>query len=113
MSPTSGVVVRLTRWEWTPRPRPGPGAEAALSGDQWCRAAPSQRGEVRQRYREGQEGPLSALGLLLNAVVRWNARYLDAAERELREQVHHVPDELGMTRLTGRHRPVRRRRDLG
>ena len=28
------------------------------------------RGELRQRYREGQEGQLGVLGLVLNAVVR-------------------------------------------
>jgi hypothetical protein len=38
-----------------------------------------QRGELRQRYREGQEDQLGALGLVVNAVVLWNTRYLDAA----------------------------------
>jgi TnpA family transposase len=38
-----------------------------------------QRGELRQRYREGQEDQLGALGLVLNAVVLWNTRYMDAA----------------------------------
>ena len=38
-----------------------------------------QRGELRQRYREGQEDQLGALGLVVNAVVFWNTRYLDAA----------------------------------
>jgi TnpA family transposase len=38
-----------------------------------------QRGELRQRYREGQEDQLVALGLVVNAVVLWNTRYLDAA----------------------------------
>jgi TnpA family transposase len=52
-----------------------------------------QRGELRQRYREGQEDQLSALGLVLNAVVLWNTRYSDAAVRELRVQGHEVPDE--------------------
>ncbi len=37
-----------------------------------------RRGEVRQKYREGQEDQLSALGLVVNAVVLWNTRYLDA-----------------------------------
>jgi TnpA family transposase len=52
-----------------------------------------QRGELRQRYREGQEDQLSALGLVLNAVVLWNTRYTDAAIHELRVQGHDVPDE--------------------
>jgi TnpA family transposase len=31
-----------------------------------------QKGEVRQRYREGQEEQLGALGLVVNAMVLWN-----------------------------------------
>ena len=38
-----------------------------------------QRGELRQRYREGQEDQLGTLGLVVNAVVLWNTRYMDAA----------------------------------
>jgi len=34
-----------------------------------------QRGEVRQRYREGQEGQLGALGLVVNVLVLWNTSY--------------------------------------
>ncbi len=43
-----------------------------------------QRGELRQRYREGQEDQLGALGLVVNAVVLWNTRYLDAALARVR-----------------------------
>ena len=43
-----------------------------------------QRGEVRQRYREGQEDQLGALGLVVNAVVLWNTCYMDAALAHLR-----------------------------
>ncbi len=38
-----------------------------------------RRGQIYQRYREGQEDQLGALGLVLNAVVLWNTRYTDAA----------------------------------
>jgi TnpA family transposase len=38
-----------------------------------------QRGELRQRYREGQEDQLSALGLVVNAIVLWNTRYMERA----------------------------------
>jgi len=31
-----------------------------------------KRGELRQRYRQGQEDQLSALGLIVNVVVLWN-----------------------------------------
>jgi TnpA family transposase len=43
-----------------------------------------QRGELRQRYREGQEDQLGALGLVVNAVVLWNTRYLNAALAKVR-----------------------------
>lgn len=51
-----------------------------------------QRGELRQRYREGQEDQLSALGLVLNAVTLWNTRYSDAAVAQLRAQGYPVYD---------------------
>lgn len=38
-----------------------------------------QRGEMRHRYREGQEDQLSALGLVVNAIVLWNTIYMDRA----------------------------------
>ena len=52
------------------------------------------RGEpLRQAYREGQEDQLGALGLVLNAVVLWNTRYLDAAPSKLRASGYPVLDE--------------------
>jgi TnpA family transposase len=36
-----------------------------------------------QACREGQEDQLAALGLVLNAVVLWNTRYLDASVEHL------------------------------
>jgi len=51
-----------------------------------------QRGELRQRYREGQEDQLGALGLVLNALVLWNTRYTDAALTQLRKQGYPVLD---------------------
>ncbi|GAA5534835.1 Tn3 family transposase [Deinococcus aluminii] len=44
-----------------------------------------RRGEVRQKYREGQEDQLGALGLVVNAIVLWNTRYLDAILNRLRD----------------------------
>ncbi len=52
-----------------------------------------QKGEVRQRYREGQEDQLGALGLLVNIVVLWNTRYLDLALAQLRRQGAAVREE--------------------
>lgn len=47
-----------------------------------------KRGELRQRYREGQEDQLGALGLLVNVVVLWNTIYMDAALDRLRAEGH-------------------------
>lgn len=41
-------------------------------------------GELRQRYREGQEDQLGALGLVVNAVVLWNTRYMEAGLDSMR-----------------------------
>lgn len=38
-----------------------------------------KRGEIRKKYREGQEDQLSALGLVTNAVILWNSIYLQEA----------------------------------
>ena len=38
-----------------------------------------KKGELRQRYREGMEDQLSALGLVVNAAVLWNTCYLQQA----------------------------------
>ncbi|MDP9475010.1 MAG: Tn3 family transposase [Actinomycetota bacterium] len=52
-----------------------------------------QRGEVRKRYREGQEDQLGALGLVVNAVALWTSFYLDRAVEHLREQGEGVREE--------------------
>lgn len=62
----------------------------------------STAGRVRfasQCYREGQEDQLGALGLVLNAVIPWNTRYLDAALTELRTRGTRVADD-DMQRLS-------------
>jgi TnpA family transposase len=51
------------------------------------------RGQIRQAYREGQEDQLAALGLVLNAVMLWNTRYLDAIVEDLRAKDFPVRDE--------------------
>ena len=43
------------------------------------RRLPRQRGELRQRYREGQENHLDALGVVVNMIVLWNTIYMQAA----------------------------------
>jgi TnpA family transposase len=42
-----------------------------------------KRGELRQRYREGQEDQLGALGLVVNIIVLWNTLYIAAALQQL------------------------------
>ena len=46
----------------------------------------SRRGELRQRYREGQEDQLGALGLVVNVIVLWNTIYMEAALKQLRRE---------------------------
>jgi len=45
-----------------------------------------QRGEVRQRFREGQEDQIGASGLVVNVVVLWNTLYMDEALAHLRRR---------------------------
>jgi TnpA family transposase len=45
-----------------------------------------KRGELRQRYREGQEDQLGALGLVVNIIALWNTIYMDAALQQLRKE---------------------------
>jgi TnpA family transposase len=52
-----------------------------------------KRGELRQRYREGQEDQLGALGLVVNVIVLWNSLYMDAALNQLRAEGYDVRDE--------------------
>jgi TnpA family transposase len=43
-----------------------------------------QKGEARQRYCEGQEEQLGALGLVVNAMVLWNTLYMNEALEDMR-----------------------------
>jgi len=52
-----------------------------------------KRGELHQRYREGQEDQLSALGIGVNIVVLWNTIYMDAALAQLRKEGDPILDE--------------------
>jgi TnpA family transposase len=45
-----------------------------------------KRGELRQRYREGQEDQLGALGLVVNVIVLWNTLYMNAALEQLQSE---------------------------
>ncbi len=52
-----------------------------------------QRGEIRKRYREGQEDQLGALGLVTNAVVLWNTIYMQASLEHLHQQPFEIREE--------------------
>lgn len=57
-----------------------------------------KRGELRQRYRQGQENQLSALGLVVNSLILWNTIYIEAVLNHLTEQnVTVLPEDV--TRL--------------
>jgi len=47
-----------------------------------------------QPYKEGQEDQLSALGLVVNAIVLWNTRYMQAALDEVRGSGGHIDDDV-------------------
>ena len=51
-----------------------------------------KRGELHQRYREGQD-QLSALGLVINMIVYWNTLYMNAALVQLCNEGYSVRPE--------------------
>jgi len=71
-----------------------------------------QRGELRQRYRQGQEDQLGAQGLVVNMIVLWNTWYMQDALDERRAQGEEVRTE-DVERLApesvaqGHRRPLR------
>jgi TnpA family transposase len=64
-----------------------------------------QGGEIRKRYRDGQEEQLTALGLVTNAVVLWNTIYMEAALEQLRAEGFEVraEDVARLSPLQTRH----------
>lgn len=58
-----------------------------------------QRGELRQRYREGQEDQLGALGLVVNVIILWNTIYMEAVLHQLQDEGHTVR-EADVARLS-------------
>jgi len=52
-----------------------------------------RRGELRQRYREGQEDQLGTLGLVVNMIILWNTIYIDAILNQLKQEGHEIKDE--------------------
>ena len=64
-----------------------------------------KRGELRQRYREGQENQLDALGVVVNMIVLWNTIYMQAALDLHRADGHSVrpEDEARLSPLGHEH----------
>lgn len=52
-----------------------------------------KQGQLYQRYQDGMEDQIGALGLVLNALVLFNTRYMDAAVNQLRADGFDVRDE--------------------
>lgn len=69
-----------------------------------------QRGEIRKRYREGQEDQLGALGLVVNSMVLWNTIYMHEALEYLRADGETVkPDDVArLSPMDHRHRPCKK-----
>lgn len=71
-----------------------------------------RKGELRQKYQEGQEDQLGALGLVVNMIVLWNTLYMSKTIEYLKDTGVDVREEdvkrltpLGYDhiRLTGRY----------
>ncbi len=64
-----------------------------------------KRGESHQAYRERQEDQLNALGLVVNAIVLWNTRYMEQALDALgqRGQETTYDDVVRLSRLGHDH----------
>ncbi len=58
-----------------------------------------KRGTIHQAYRDGTEDQLGSLGLVLNAIVLWTTRYIDAAVAQLQAGGHQIREE-DITRLS-------------
>ncbi|WUX47945.1 transposase [Streptomyces sp. NBC_01435] len=52
-----------------------------------------KKGTIRQACRDGGQDQLGSLGLVLNAVVLWTTRSIDAAVAQLRAEGHDIRDE--------------------
>lgn len=64
-----------------------------------------QRGELRKRYREGQEDQLGSLGLVVNSVILWNTVYMQDALDHWKQNGMRVSDSdiVGLSPLRYEH----------
>jgi TnpA family transposase len=52
-----------------------------------------KKGELRKKYREGQEDQLGALGLVVNVIALWNTVYIERALAQLRDEGYAQQEE--------------------
>lgn len=86
----------------------GFGERSSIKGGAWLRSALTvqesrhklapdichgKKGTIHQAYQDGMEDQWGSLGLVLNAVVLWTTRYLDAAVAQLCAEGHEIRDE--------------------
>lgn len=64
-----------------------------------------KKGELHQSYREGQEDQLGALGLVVNAIVIWNTKYMEIAIDAINKAGHpaYYDDIQRLSPLTYEH----------
>lgn len=52
-----------------------------------------KRGTIHQAYRDGMEDQLGALALVINAIVLWTTKYIDAAVIQVQTEGHEIREE--------------------
>ncbi|MFT4718379.1 MAG: TnpA family transposase [Rickettsiales bacterium] len=59
-----------------------------------------KKGEIRKRYRDGQENQLGILGLITNAVILWNTIYIEKAVNHLKNQNNIIIKDEDIAKLS-------------
>lgn len=58
-----------------------------------------KKGTIHQAYRQGMEDQLGSLSHVLNAVILWTTKYIDAAVPQLRAEGHEIKDVARLSPL--------------
>ncbi len=93
---TGGSPRRCTSCGWPTNPATATRIQANLQEGRHALARKvfhGKNGQLYQNYHEGMEDQIGALGLVLNAIVLFNTRYMDAALTQLRADGFDVRDE--------------------
>jgi len=86
--PSSAMAMMMVNIALPTQPNRGEGRKALARA-----VFHGKRGELRQRYRQGQEDQLGALSLVVNASVLWSTLYMDVAVYPLRQEGVGISDE--------------------